>query len=139
MNRSQRTARYLAFAGTLLAGALAVHAAPDVHIPPRVQNNPDVPYEAYNGAPTMLMAIVEGDGCLNGVQAQWDINGDGDYADANEELRNYPGNGYFSRVELDVQYPPAEGDRRYFPKVRVVCGGGEGTATMPVQVWVDRV
>ena len=126
---------------SLLAAALVLGTpgsawALQVTVPPRVQGNPNVSYEAINGQTTMLMAIVEG---CNDVHWQVDINGDGDYLDANEQDRHTVGNNYFVALDLDVQLAPAEGNRLMFPKFRVTGCGATETAVMPVKVYVDRI
>lgn len=129
-------------AAVAVLGGVA-HAEHTVTTIPWVQANPDIPHQAVNGKTTMLQAVAEGGNCGGAYQYQWDINGDGDFADPNEQLRNASAGGlrggYFASLGLDVQYPPAEGDRLYFPKVSVVCGGETVTSTMPVIIRVDRI
>ena len=135
------TGRFGALRGLLVCTALllgwagAAHAL-TVTVPLRVQDNPDVPYEALNGQRTMLMAVAEG---CNVVTWQVDINGDGDWNDADEQVRNATGNNYFVALEYDAQYPNAEGDRMYFPRFRVTGCGETVTATQPVRITVDRL
>ena len=108
-----------------------------------VQGNDEIPHPAVNGNPTMLQAIAEGGDCGGNYSYWWDINGDGDYDDANEgERRASSGgnfNGYFAPLGLDVQLPDVLGDTLLFPKVRVRCGPEERSATFPVQIRVQRL
>ena len=104
-----------------------------------VQGRGQIPHPAINNKTTMLQAIAEGGNCGNTYSYRWDWNGDGDYDDPNETARNAAGNGFFAPLELDVQYPVAQGDTVHFPKVEVTCGAETATAVMPVLVYVDRL
>ncbi len=108
-----------------------------------VQGNDDIPHPALNGRPTMLQAIAEGGQCNGSYSYHWDINGDGDYEDANEQDRNASSGGnynsYFAALGIDVQFPDVQGDTLLFPKVEVTCGEETATAIMPVQVRVQRL
>ena len=107
-----------------------------------VQGRPEIPHIAINGAPTMLQAVAEGGGCGGNYQYRWDWNGDGDFNDANEEFRNASSanyGGYFAPLELDVQYPEAEGDRAYFAKIEVNCAGQTVTDDFPVFIRAERL
>ncbi len=107
-----------------------------------VQGRPEIPHPALNGQTTMLQAIAEGGNCGGNYQYRWDINGDQDYDDAHEQMRNASAAayaGYFAPLGLDVQLPAAQGDRLYYPKVEVTCGNETASATMPVKVTVDRL
>ncbi|MCA9540763.1 MAG: hypothetical protein KC620_17810, partial [Myxococcales bacterium] len=104
-----------------------------------MQGRPEIPHPALNGQPTVLQAIAEGGNCGGAYQYRWDINGDADYDDANEQMRNANSNGYFAALGLDVTLPAAQGDRLFYPKVQVTCAGETLSATMPVKVTVDRL
>ncbi len=106
---------------------------------PWVQENPEIPHPAVNARKTALQAIAEGGSCENSYRYQWDINGDGDWDDPEEQVRDVNGNGFFAVLHLDVQYPDSPGDRLYYPKVKVSCGEEEATAVMPLQIRVDRI
>ncbi len=127
----------------LWSGQAAAQPALTVTAVQWVQGRPNIPHPAVNGKTTMLQAIVEGGNCGGNYQYRWDWNGDGDFLDANEGVRNASsaGNyaGYFAPLELDVQYPPAQGDTLYFPKVEVTCAGATASTTMPVLIRVDRI
>ncbi len=106
---------------------------------PWVQDNPNIPHPAFNGRKTALQAIAEGGSCNGSYQYQWDINGDGDWTDPDEQARNADSNGFFAALHLDIQYPDLPGDRLLFPKVKVTCGAEEARAVMPVFIRVDRI
>ena len=127
----------LGLAAPAQAGPLTASAVP------WVQGRNELPHPALNGKVTMLQAVAEGGSCGGNYQYQWDINGDGDYADANEQLRNATSGGiragYYAPLGLDVQFANAPGDQLLFPKVRVVCGDEVATTVMPVKIYVDRL
>ncbi len=123
--------------GVLIPGIAAAQLR--VSVVDWVQGRSEIPHPALNGRPTMLQAIAEGGDCGGAYQYRWDINGDQDYDDANEQLRNANSNGWFAALGLDVQLPDAQGDRLFFPKVEVRCGAETVSATMPVKVTVDRL
>ncbi len=108
-----------------------------------VQGNDEIPHPAVNGQPTYLQAIAEGGDCGGNYVFHWDVNGDGDYEDANEQNRNASSGGlhagYFAPLSLDVQFPAVQGDTLLFPKVEVTCGDATASTTMPVQVRVQRM
>ncbi len=109
---------------------------------PWVQSNLEIPHVAINNLPTQLQAIAEFGTCSGTYAYRWDINGDGDYNDQNENWLNSSSvsyAGYFAPLSLDVQYSSAIGDRLYFPKVQVQCGSETQTAIMPVLVKVSRL
>jgi len=128
--------------GLLLSlGAIQAQAQDELSVTaiPWVQENPDIPHPAVNGRKTALQAIAEAGSCGNAYQYQWDINGDGDWDDPEEQIRDVNGNGFFAVLHLDIQYPDSPGDRLYYPKVRVLCGEESMTTVMPVQIRVDRI
>ena len=73
-----------------------------------VQGKSYIPHPAVNGQPTRLQAIVEGGNCGGSYSVRWDVNGDGDFDDGQDEASstvssaNY-GN-YFAVIDKDYQY-----------------------------------
>ena len=104
-----------------------------------VQGKSFIPHPAVNGLPTRLQAIVEGGECGNSYQARWDINGDGDFDDADEGSYNVSGSSFFTIIEKNYQYPNMANDTIIYPKVEVTCNGDKGTSVMPVLVYVDKI
>ena len=109
---------------------------------PWVQSNSDIPHYGLNGLPTMLQAIAEYGACGGSYSYRWDVNGDGDYGDPNEQMRLANSNQYggqFATLQLDVQYPSVDGDWLYYPKVEVTCGVEIATTIFPILIKVDRI
>ena len=108
-----------------------------------VQGRSEIPHPAMNGRTTILQAIAEGGNCGGNYQYRWDWNGDGDYDDNNEGWRGAGAGGhrggYWAALGLEVQFPNQPGDRLYYPKVEVDCGGQRQATTFPVLVRVDRL
>ena len=130
------------FVTFVVALPAAAYAQLEVHVVDWVQGRPEIPHPALNGRPTMLQAIAEGGDCGGNYRYRWDINGDADFDDANEQWRNASSAGYagyFAPLGLDVTLPAAQGDRLFYPKVEVECGAETRSATMPIKVTVDRL
>ena len=109
---------------------------------PWVQDNAEIPHIAVNGQSTMLQAVAEHGTCSPNYRYRWDWNGDGDYDDPNEDFAQASSTSkanYFAPLPLEVNFPDAEGDRIYYPKVQVECGEEVATAIMPVLVRVNRI
>lgn len=127
---------------TLLVAEVASADPLTVTAIPWVQTNPDIPHIAVNGLSTSLQAIAEGGTCIPNYRYRWDWNGDGDYDDPNEGFMNASSGQYsnlFAPLHHEITFPPAEGDRIYYPKVQVECGAEVATAIMPVLIRVNRV
>ena len=136
--------RNLAFATLAFALCAPAHAQDlTVTAVQWVQGNDEIPHPALNGRPTLLQAIAEGGQCNGAYVYRWDINGDGDYADPNEQNRQASAGGiynnYFAPLGIDITFPDAQGDTLRFPKVEVTCGEETASAVMPVLTRVQRI
>ncbi|MEE2758177.1 MAG: PKD domain-containing protein, partial [Myxococcota bacterium] len=108
-----------------------------------VQGRPEIPHPALNNRATILMAIAEGGNCNGNYQYRWDINGDGDFDDGNEQWRgtNSGGHrsGWWAPLGLEITFPAQPGDRLFYPKVEVDCAGQRASTVVPYLVRVDRM
>ena len=131
---------------TLAAFALtpaAATGAPSVVPPiPWVGTNADTPHVTLNGQTTTLKAIAEHGDCGGAYTCRWDWNGDGDFDDAGEEVRNANANSYadrFAPLEMNVDFPESANNKLYLSRVRADCGQESVTALYPTQITVDRI
>ena len=68
----------------------------------------------------MLQAIAQHGTCTLNYRYRWDLNGDGEYNDPNEEFQQASSTNYdnfFAPLTLKIIFPNADGDQIYYLKI----------------------
>ena len=100
-------------------------APPTIRAIPFVPTRPDLPHPVMNNEPTILQAIADDSNC-NDLNYRWDVNGDGDFNDANEQWRDTQfnqGPQRYRPLGLAHTFPASQYEQTFYPRVQIACDG----------------